>query len=63
MQLKNSFSFVSYCSGSVPTNGNLTTSIYKVKKFSPQLEISKQIFNRNGDITLKTNKGFLKFSN
>ena len=62
-QLKNNFSFVSYCSGSTPTAGSLTTSICKVKKFHSQMEIKKSIFHKNGDITLKTNKGFLKFSN
>nr|WP_297310219.1 hypothetical protein [uncultured Flavobacterium sp.] len=53
--------FVSWCNNSIPTAGSRTTKIEKLNS-NTKAEIFKTINHKNGDITLKTNLGYLKFS-
>jgi dTDP-D-glucose 4,6-dehydratase len=62
-ECKNSFTFVSFCEKSIPTNGSITVQIEKFVKFSEDSFFKKVTYHKNGNFTIQTNKAFFKFLN
>ncbi len=62
LQLKKIYTFVSYAEKSIPTPGSRTLTTDKLNEGGDTL-LEKIILHKNNDITLKTNYGYLKFSN
>ena len=62
-QLKKQFLFISFAKNSIPTAGSMTLPTNKLVKFKEETKLIKVIKHRNKNLTLKTNKGFYKFSN
>lgn len=60
--LKDHYEYVSFCKGSIPTVGSLCRPAKELRN-SNVTEIEKAIIHKNGAVTLKTNKGYLKFLN
>lgn len=60
--LKSKFYFVSFCKNSIPGPGSLTLKTEKLNVLS-DAKIEKVILHKNLNLTIKTNYGFLKFSN
>lgn len=61
-QLKKAFYFVSYAEKSIPTAGSMTKKSDCLRNVVG-LQVIKTVFHKNGNITVQTDKGFLKFSN
>lgn len=61
-ELKNEFSYFCVCKKSIPSLGS---PCYKINKLNSKngAKIDKVIKHRNGEITLRTNLGYLKFTN
>ena len=62
LQLKKIYTFVSYAEKSIPTAGSQTLTTDKLKEDTSIL-LENVILHKNNNITLKTNFGYLKFSN
>jgi hypothetical protein len=60
--LKNKYYFVSFSKNSVPTAGSITLKTNKINVLS-DAKIENVILHKNNLITIKTNYGFMKFSN
>ena len=61
-ELKSQFNYFCVCKKSVPSFGS---PCYKINQLNPNsgAKIEKVIKHRNGDITICTNLGYLKFTN
>ena len=61
-ELKSKFNYFCVCKKTIPSLGS---PCYKIKKLNSKngAKIEKVIKHRNGDITLCTNLGHLKFTN
>lgn len=60
--LKKKFNLVSYAENSIPTAGSLTFSSDRLN-VNGGFIIDRAINHRNGDVTIITNQGWLKFTN
>lgn len=60
--LKNNYYFVSFSKNSIPTPGSLTLKTDKINVLS-DAKIENVILHKNNLITIKTNYGFMKFTN
>ena len=58
----NLYKFVSWREKSIPSMGSQCKKISTLNNYA-NVKVLKQILHRNGDITLKTNFGYLKFCN
>lgn len=61
--LKSNFIFVSFSKNSIPTSGSFTIPVKDLTKFANDTKIVKSIFHKNGNLTIQTNKSFIKLSN
>ncbi|MDD1420937.1 hypothetical protein MEO40_17725 [Dolichospermum sp. ST_sed1] len=60
--LAEKFKFVSWCKNSIPTAGSLTKDSKKLNLKSCS-EVKKVINHKNGEVTIQTELGYLKFTN
>ena len=58
----NLYKFVSWREKSIPSMGSQCKKISTLNNYA-NVKVLKRILHRNGDITLKTNFGYLKFFN
>ena len=61
-QLKNKYTFVSFCKNSVPTQGSITYYVNKVNE-DANIIINKVILHKDNNITLVTSDGYIQFLN
>ena len=62
IQLKNNFGLVSWRQKSIPSAGSLTFKTERLNTGHIE-KINNFIIHNDGQVTIQTNKGFLKFSN